>query len=84
MKPYVKPELYFESFELAQHIAGCNLTLNNDQDVYNCAASGTIDDENGGHWYQDFWFLEGNKSCIAHSDIYCYTNGSITNITVNS
>ncbi len=28
MKPYVKPELYFESFELAQHIAGCNLTLN--------------------------------------------------------
>ena len=42
MKPYVKPELYFESFELAQHIAGCNLELMNSGDPANCAASGTI------------------------------------------
>lgn len=83
MKPYVKPELYFESFELAQHIAGCNLTLN-DQDGLSCAASGTIDNENGDRWNIDTWFLNGNASCKVTLDSYCYTNGSITNITVNS
>lgn len=84
MKPYVKPELYFESFELAQHIAGCNLTLK-DQDGLNCTASGTIDNESGGdRWYLDTWFLEGNKSCTVTQENYCYTNGSVTNITVNS
>ena len=84
MKPYVKPELYFESFELAQHIAGCNLTLLNNQDGRTCIASGTIDDENGDHWNIDTWFLNGNASCTVTLDSYCYTNGSITNITVNS
>lgn len=84
MKPYVKPELYFESFELAQHIAGCNLTLNI-QDGQSCTASGTIDNESGGdRWYLDTWFLNGNDLCTMPQENYCYTNGSITNITVNS
>lgn len=29
MKTYVKPELYFESFELSQHIAACDIKLAN-------------------------------------------------------
>ena len=27
MKKYVKPELYYENFELSQHIASCYITL---------------------------------------------------------
>ena len=35
MKPYVKPELYFESFELAQHIAACAWDMKNQNNENN-------------------------------------------------
>ena len=38
MKPYVKPELYFECFELAQHIAACAWDMTNDNDGRSCTA----------------------------------------------
>lgn len=82
MKTYVKPELFFESFELAQHIAGCNLTLVTDQDVRNCAASGTIYDITlDGE--QESWFLN-RDICTAQVEAYCYTNGSMNIATINS
>ncbi len=28
MKKYVKPELYYENFELSQHIAACGIDVN--------------------------------------------------------
>ena len=43
MKKYVKPELFYEHYELSQHIADCNFEYIAAQDV--CAAQG--DDEDG-------------------------------------
>lgn len=78
MKPYVKPELYYENFELAQHIAGCNISMTNTVEG-NCTGNGTI-----GPWKQDAWFLDANDACAAKTEKYCYTNGAGTTVTVNS
>lgn len=80
MKEYVKPELYYESFELSQHIAACNLTMNSSSstDPANCSASGTI----GGDW-SDSWFISG-PVCTIEVEGYCYTNGSMNLTTINS
>lgn len=78
MKKYVKPELFYESFELSQHIAGCNLQVQA-ADVVNCTASGYVE---GIHYTS--WFMEANSSCSPVMEVYCYTNGSITSATVNS
>ena len=42
MKKYVKPELFYEHYELSQHIADCNFEYNQAQDA--CAAQGDIED----------------------------------------
>lgn len=78
MKPYVKPELYYESFELAQHIAACNITMNQTVEE-NCTGNGTI-----GPWTYNAWFLDSNTSCANKFEKYCYTNGAGTTVTVNS
>ena len=85
-KNYVKPELYYESFELSQHIAGCNLTYNNDaQDANNCTASGTITIENNDFpIYNNSWFISGNNSCTVPLENYCYTPGSLAVASFNS
>lgn len=80
MKTYVKPELFFESFELAQHIAGCALELL-DKDAITCRASGTIfgvtlDGET------ESWFV--SNACTAQVEAYCYTNGTMSVATINS
>ncbi len=77
-KKYEKPQVYIERFELAEHIAGCSLTLNA-ADVTSCAASGEI----LGAFY-DAWFLESNTHCGLEFDGYCYTNGSMNVATINS
>lgn len=41
-KRYEKPQVYMEKFELAEHIAGCKLTLQQG-DVDVCEATGTIE-----------------------------------------
>lgn len=76
MKTYVKPELFFESFELSQHIAGCNLTL--EIAVGNCKATGTIEGIPGESWF----ISKGN--CETVVEAYCYTNGSMNVATINS
>lgn len=77
MKTYVKPELFFESFELSQHIAGCSLKLL-EGDVGACNASGTIEGISG-----DSWFISTNH-CTTVVEAYCYTNGSMNVATINS
>lgn len=77
MKPYVKPELYYENFELAQHIAGCSLTLLN-ADVKSCAATGTI---NGVP--SESWFV-AEPTCGVTVEEYCYTGSHSNLATINS
>lgn len=77
-KKYEKPQVYMEKFELAEHIAGCSLTINS-ADPTNCAGEGYVQDE-----YLDSWFLEKNTSCTVSLEGYCYTNSSMNVATINS
>ena len=83
MKTYVKPELYFESFELSQHIASCDFKLVNALYKDSCQVVKTgpstaredFGDIMGGY------FTEVTKSCqnkigFDRFEHYCYTNGS--------
>lgn len=74
MKSYVKPELYFESFELSQHIAACALDMPHSRDVNVCWA-----EFDSGYGYPDGVrvFMSQSIGCqITDFEDYCYTNGS--------
>lgn len=75
MKTYVKPDLYYESFELSQNIAVCGWDMNN-MDKNNCTALGDTSLGN----FEVFLFTSTNKSCEAtESDVaesYCYEPGT--------
>ena len=83
MKPYVKPELYYESFELAQHIAGCSMSEIKSGEVLTCTAEGTISSVFGTD-HSDAWFVEQNESCKDCAEGYCYTNSLMVSSTINS
>ena len=76
MKPYVKPELYFESFELAQHIAACAWDMKNQNNENNCTAEWDTTDFGGVADGQ--LFNANNTNYDIKDDIYegkiCYTN----------
>ncbi len=73
MKKYVKPDLYFESFQLDQHIAACGLDLNQ-ADIEHCYSQGD-DDNVFGNQTEVKLFLEGNGVCQYQPDTYCYVTG---------
>ena len=77
-KVYEKPQVYMERFELAEHIAGCSLTLLND-DVTKCVAEGTIEGA-----YSENFFISGNNACGSTTDAFCITNSSINVTTIMS
>ncbi len=73
-KPYVKPELFYESFVLNQSIAACGIDVNQ-ADTNDCQP--TLDD--------DFWgiretvFTGEESRCkidIQTTEAYCYTSGT--------
>ena len=70
MKEYVKPELYYEDFELSQHIALCDLKLN----LGDPSGCKVIADRVTGGAAQG-GFLD-TTICDFPYEIYCYTNGS--------
>lgn len=72
MKAYVKPELYFEDFELTTHIAGCIGAITNPVGM----SCGTEDDltslENG---------LYSVTGAVADpEEEYCYTGANASNM----
>lgn len=75
MKKYVKPELYYENFELSQHIAACGIDVNHD-DTAKCTPS--LDPEFWGGM-ENTVFNSGRTDCsmdISAIDVYCYTVGT--------
>lgn len=52
MKKYVKPELFYENYELSQHIAACHWDLNS-ADRGSCTAEG--------EWRGQSWILFNNS-----------------------
>ena len=85
MKKYVKPEMFYERFELSEHIADCGWEMNS-QSVDKCTAdpdlaygAGTL----AGAILQTYvgykLFASTNGSCTLNFDneeIYCYHNGT--------
>lgn len=71
MKKYVKPELFYERFELSQHIASCLMPLNHN-DVNDCEVREEVTGMAG--------FFTGNhcSTDIPENSFedYCYTNGA--------
>lgn len=79
-KVYEKPQVYMERFELAEHIAGCSLTMNQATE-FDCTGSGTIDGIQMNVFVATN-ICDGNNA--ANVEGYCYTNGSINVATINS
>ncbi len=69
MKKYVKPELFFESYELSQSIAACGWDMNQG-DPTTCTAAGDPSFGNP----DILVFTESN--CELVLDRYCYENGA--------
>ncbi len=79
MKKYVKPDLYFESFQLDQHIAACGYDMVNNTDTATCYSEG---DTHG--VYPDYspikLFATGiaGTVCEHEPELYCYVTGVTT------
>lgn len=72
MKQYQKPEVFYENFVLAEHIAQCSYQLNSAR-VEDCAiVTDRVPDD-----YADWVgaFTDSNGSCTKKGEGYCYTNG---------
>lgn len=78
MKNYVKPELFFESYELSQNIAACGWDMNSN-DPANCEAKG---DPGWGNPADVTVFADANANCKGlNLEGYCYEN-SADNVTM--
>lgn len=70
MKKYVKPELFYEKFELSQHIAGtCAWVLNSAKGDCKASCEGM----------DDGTLFSSEIGCYFDSEVvedYCYTTGS--------
>ena len=78
MKKYVKPELFFESFELSQSIATCGIDVNfTSVTDNNCRP--TLDLVMWGPIGGTNVFGQGRDDCatdISAYDVYCHTAGT--------
>ena len=73
MKKYVKPDLFYENFELSQHIAACAWDMNDSQNVETCSA---VSDSTWGVPEGLHAFNSVAVCTDGPLDSYCYTNGS--------
>lgn len=74
MRAYVKPELFYERYELSQHIADCQWEINN-LDKNSCVATGDVDDGMSG---MGTLFTSTAGCTLPDTDYqdYCYTTGA--------
>ena len=78
MKKYVKPELFYENYELSQYVAGCGVKVKlNLADPGSCAGT------------SDTWpkvFTSANSACSGGTilDEYCIMNAGGTSVTFGS
>ena len=78
MKNYVKPELFFESYELSQNIAACGWDFKNNSDPGSCYAEG---DPGWGNPSDIKAFVDSKNGCMTNLEGYCYEN-STDNVTM--
>lgn len=82
MKKYVKPELFYERYELSQHIADCGWELKDPEGNLTWGQGGACkaypDSKKWGEGYTETLFTEG-IGCTIDSRVsqdYCYQTGS--------
>lgn len=82
MKTYVKPVLYYETFELTHHVAACTVDMNSS--INDCKV-GTLVQDNFTYILFDAG-MDGCKLYDGISELYCYTNSglNVTNIGFGS
>lgn len=68
MKKYVKPELFYEKFELSQHIASCWIQLNHTEDCNEI--------KDGAELYASGTVVIGNDCAEPLPENYCYFNAT--------
>ena len=79
MKKYVKPELFYESFELSQQIAVCDYDHKGNQtDVTSCSFTGP----NPVTGVETAFFLDGVTNCAEAVEGYCITNSANVNFNL--
>ena len=72
MKAYVKPELFYEHYELSQHIAACAWDYQTEGDF---AGTYKLDTTYG---YPEGVYLFTDTPCTdTNIETYCYTNGEV-------
>ena len=82
MKAYVKPQLFYERYELSQHIADCtwNMTL---KDTDGCIGNAA----DKGYPADMFVFSSSNSACTVSSDIlgaYCVMASTTSKVIFTS
>ena len=75
MKKYVKPELFYEHFELSQQIAACNYDLHPNSNATEAPVCTFIGDETTMTPGKTI-FLQANISCDVKTQVYCEHSGS--------
>ena len=74
MKTYVKPDLYYENFELSQSVASCSVTDSSESKSTNFHSGNVCTYD-----YGIALFTDSNTSCdakISEFEEYCYQTGS--------
>ena len=83
MKEYVKPDLFYESFELSQHIAVCAYDFKNASNKNDCSATGDLEN----FFIPDSIAIFNNDKCNTNPESienFCYTTGAEGYNTFNS
>lgn len=86
MKPYVKPQLFVESYELSQHVAACGWDINSSEDSCKATWDPQVQGTNGNS-LGVYLFNDNATGCtVKPADIeeYCYTTGTEGNNLWNS
>ena len=79
MKKYVKPELFYERFELAQQIATCQYDSNNTHSDRGCQFTGYNE-----AWQMEMTIFLPGSNCTMHTEDYCYHGSTGTYNIFNS
>lgn len=82
MKKYTKPVLFYENFELMQHIAGltCSVMMNSDTE----ATCTTGDGSDSGGFSNMFVSADCGVNLDTLGEEYCYYNGDAQWVAFNS
>lgn len=76
MKVYVKPELFYERYELSQHVAACAWDKQDNGTFKADAEFGYLDDL--------YLFTDASLCNVTNVEEYCYTNGEVGKNQFNS